>query len=113
MDYGEIPPSTRGQLAAALMSGDTTEIIRRLLGVAMNDPDGEWVQNKCLELLGVDDIRIQRAALLGLSHVARLHRRLDVERVQAAVMEVASIPELAGYAEEALEDVVLFAGRQP
>lgn len=113
MEYEEIAPSTRGQLAAALLAGDSDKIVPALLGVLLNDPDWEWLQDKCLELLGMKDVRVQRAALLGLGHVARLHRRLDVERVRTALRAIASRPELAGDVEDALEDIELFVGSGP
>lgn len=109
MEYEEIAFNTRGQLAAALLSGDADKIVPALLGVVLNDPNWEWLQDKCLELLNVDDIRVPRAALLGLGHVARLHRRMNVVRVRSA-LRAFNRPQLAGEVEDVLEDIELFVG---
>jgi hypothetical protein len=45
-----------------------------------------------------------------LGHLARIHGQLDLERVEPRLRELRADPEVAGSAEDALDDIERFMG---
>ena len=80
-----------------------------LLAVALNEPDGAWVQERCLHLLDSPEPQLRALAATCLGHLARLHPGLDHARSLAALEAVRDDPETAGQAADAIEDIALFA----
>ena len=95
---------------AQLESADSVARMDALLSLALYDPDWELAQDRCLALLGDHDRNVVATAILGLAHVARLHRRLDLERVLPELERLRSEPALLGRVEDAIDDIAVFIG---
>jgi len=106
--YEEVPPSSRAALATALLEGDFESAAERLLGVVLHDGDWRWCQDRCLALVDHESEAVRRIAVLGLGHLARLHRQLDVPHVVPRLRELLNDPVLGGAAEDALDDIAVF-----
>jgi hypothetical protein len=106
--YESIEPVGREEAEAAFQSGDPSEVVRALLGLALHDPDLEWVQSQCFRLASHPDVWVRRNVATSLGHLARIHRRLDVERVTSLLDQLASDPEVAGWVEDAWDDLHMF-----
>jgi hypothetical protein len=85
------------------------EIVRALLGVTYHDPDWEWVQDRCLDFLDSPMPDVRNTAITCLGHLARIHKKLDRPKVLAALAGKLSDPQCSGRAEDAMEDIEMYA----
>lgn len=111
MRYAEIPYLTRTQVEDGLQSKDNHRRVNALLSASWYD-ELEWTQNKCIEFLAGSDTAMRHAALLALLHLARIHGRLDLERVYPLIRDAKATPELAGVAENLEDDIEVFIHRK-
>jgi hypothetical protein len=112
LQYEEVLPINRRDAEATLASGSADAIVHALLRSAYHDPDWRWVQEQCIRLSRHADPDVRGIAVLCLGHLARIHRRLDVDRalpvVHAGLAD--ADPTVAGHAEDALDDLAMFLG---
>jgi len=114
MQYQELLPLSRPEAEPMLSSGDEHKICEALLRLAYYDPEWHWVQNQCLHLiLSHSHLPIRATAVLCLGHLARIHGRLELEKVQPVLMALVNIPELRGRVEDVLEDIAMFIDHSP
>jgi hypothetical protein len=83
-------------------------ICRALVAVAFCEPDWKWVQDKCLCFLQNKDPAISGLAATCLGHVARIHQKLEREKVVAALCSRCEDTDIAGRIEDALNDINMF-----
>lgn len=108
--YVEPPEASREAFAIALASGQATEIADALVGLVLSDPDWEFAEITCLALLGHSESQIRGLAVTCLGHVARVHGRIDVAAVSAAIETAAARdPAVARRAADALDDIRQYA----
>lgn len=72
---------SREEAARIFASGNAKEIAAALVDITFHDPDWRWLQSKCLSFTPNNDSIVRRAAITCLGHVARIHKRLDLETV--------------------------------
>ena len=106
LTYNEPHPITREEAEAAFVSNDSEEIAFALVNVAFHDPDWRWVQENCLTFVRSDIAALRQIAITCLGHVARIHRKLDLERVLPVLQEFSHDPEVQ--VEDALDDIRMF-----
>lgn len=85
LEYSDIEPISRTDALAALRSGDTDAITYAILSVSLHDSDWRWAQNICLQMLKHESPIVQMNALTGLSHIVRIHGKLDLTTVRAII----------------------------
>ncbi len=105
MRHEDIPPMSRQDAEAAFASGGAEAICRALLSAALHDPDWRWVQEQCLRCAGHPDAWVRRNAAIGLSHLARLHGVLELDKVGPVLKRLIKDPEAGGEAEDALQEI--------
>ena len=105
MRYVAVEPISRQEAEAAFTSGVSHAICDALVRLVYHDPDGKWLQEKCIEMSENSDAEVAGLAVTCLGHLARIHRTLDLERVLPILKRVRTNPELAGRAEDALDDI--------
>ncbi len=108
MEYEELPPITRDRLDEVLRKGSPEEAARGLLRMALNDPDWQWAEQRCLAALHDRREDVRRAAITSFGHLARLHHCLTLQSVIPELRKLKNDPRLGGIAEDALEDILLF-----
>lgn len=89
-------------------SGDSVRICRALVSLALHDLDLYWVQDICLTFLNDKNPEIGGVAATCLGHLARIHGKLDRERVIAALRSRQDDPEIGGRVDDALDDIDMF-----
>src|SRR2546423_8942048 len=94
--YEEIPPLSRSEGLQMLLEGDGPTRSRALLAFALHDEDWRWVQDLSLELAGDADPAIRATAALALSHLARIHRKLDLDKVLPVLDRLRQDSAIAG-----------------
>lgn len=118
LKYAAVEPLTHEEAEAALARNDPEELLNVVLGVALHDPDGAWAEEYCLRLVDHAHFSVRGNAVLALGHIARLHRRLDMEQVQPVLSAALADPHeyVRGQASSAIDDVEHFLethGRRP
>ena len=112
-DFEAIEKLGRSRALRLLGGSDQPARSRAIISLALHDKDWRWVQNLCLSLLDDPNPDIRASALLGLGHVARLHRRLDLERVLPRVRASSGDSRLAPRVLELLEDIEIYVRPPP
>ena len=91
-----------------LASADLRKRVDALLSLALYDSDWRWVQDQCLRLLADSEEDIVATAILGLGHLARLHQRLDLERVLPPLITLQADQRFSGRVSDAFADIRMF-----
>jgi hypothetical protein len=113
MEYRELPRASREQLDRHLSDHDDDGAAEALLALALDDPDGGWVQHRALSLTEHAARSVRAAAALALAHTARLHPELPSPATVTALRELGERdPELRGRVNDALDDVLAFSEDQ-
>jgi hypothetical protein len=79
-----------------------------IIRAAHHVEDWRWVEERALQLLQSADVEVRGAAVTALGHLARIHRRLDLERVVPALAALRNDPALEGRVEDAMDDIRTF-----
>ncbi len=108
MKCEELVRIEREHAASELASNDFERISSSLLRLSLHDPDPLWLQQLLLQYLRHDHHWVRRVAALGLAHVARIHRQLDMNVVVPAIRELLVCPETMGDAEQVLDEIHVF-----
>ena len=112
MRYVEIEPSSRAQIAAALLSGAPDRIRLALLAASLYDADADWAAALCLQHARHPEPGVRGIALQGLGHIARLHGTGDRARIAPVVLAglADADPWVRGQAEDAAGDLRTYLG---
>jgi hypothetical protein len=113
MQYTELGPITRAAADEAFASNDPARICTAMVAVALNDPDWEYVEATCLQLLTSPLLDVRRVACTCLGHTARIHLALHRDVVEPLLLGLLADPEIGGWAEDALDDILIFLGPRP
>jgi hypothetical protein len=104
-EYQPIKPMSRLGATKALASSDPEQVSSALLSLAIHDSDWQWVQEVCLSALGHESYEVHATAALCVSHLARLHHYLDLDRVLPALDRLKTDARLSGRVEDVLDDL--------
>ncbi|WP_395750543.1 hypothetical protein [Prosthecobacter sp.] len=103
---------TRGKIEEAISQGDAERLRCWVVAVSMYDADASYAEDLCLRLSNHPDEIVRGNAILGFGHIARVHRRLDEERVKPLIVAafLDSSWNVTGHAFSAREDTQFFLG---
>lgn len=106
---------TEADAERELAAGSHEEIATALVWIAMSAPDGAWAEGIMYRHAGHASEYVRGNALLGLGHIARLHRGLDREKAEPLVSAGLADPSdwVRGQAECAADDIENFLGWRP
>ncbi len=110
--FQKIEPIEKNVAIQRFRSNDEEAICTALVAVALHEQDWQWVQQSCLEFLDDERAAVRGAAATCLGHIARIHRRLDKERVLAALEVHQYDREVGGRIADALDDIKTFLKEQ-
>jgi hypothetical protein len=108
MRYINPEPITRIVAQKALGSRDPAVVCDALVRIALHDVDWRWAQEVFLEYVNSRDNDVRGVAVTCIGHLARIHRRLDLERVLPVLESMLSDPDVGGRAEDAISDIGVF-----
>ena len=99
---------------AVVARGNPDELLYVPIMVGMNADvlDLQWAQNICFSLVEHTNFNVRGNAILGLGHIARTCRELDVERAIPAISKALSDSHdfVRGHAESAACDLHVYLG---
>ncbi|UGT69599.1 hypothetical protein LTT66_05240 [Nocardia gipuzkoensis] len=107
--YQRLDPIERNEAIALLESGEGQVVAETILRLALHDPDAAWVTERALALTDSPDDDVRNSASTALGHIARIHRSIDRDRVVPALQRLLDDPKTAGRADDALDDIAMFA----
>jgi hypothetical protein len=111
MQFEQPDVRSREDLETDLASHDRQRICTALMSAALNDPDRKWIETLIVRFIAHQDPWVRGVAALAAGHTARRHRQLDAS-IPPLVAELLENPETSGKAEDALDDIEVFLGRQ-
>jgi len=81
-----------------------------LLSLALYADDWKFAQDICTKYSRHKDENVRGIAILCFGHIARLHRKLDLDMVLPIIKEATNdqSPFVRGHAESALDDIEIF-----
>jgi hypothetical protein len=106
--YENIMPISRREAEAVFHGGRTEDIPLTLIRLAYYEPDLLWVQDLCVSLADHKDKWVRRACATCFSHLARIHGKIDREKINPVLTRLLGDPEVSGYAEDTIEDLKVF-----
>jgi len=101
-------PISRANAEAQLRSTDSATRVKTLLSTAYHDDDWRWVQDRCLAMLDDPHVDVRAMAALCLGHLARIHHRLELDRVVPALTALLDTAVVGSRARDALDDIEIF-----
>lgn len=105
MRYHEVIERSHDEIEILLKDKNSEKVTDALLSAAYYDPDWLWVQNQCLFFLNHADSNVRVVAATCLGHVARIHKKLDLEIVLSALVPLKHDPQIGPYVQDALDDI--------
>lgn len=106
--YEEPRPISKLKAEEELASGDIERMCTALVGLAFHESDWKWVQKRCLSLTQHPEPQVAGVALTCLGHLARIHRKLDLDEVIPVLEAMRDNEQVGGRAEDALDDIRMF-----
>lgn len=97
------------QLALAIEADDPARISERLIALALQGTESDWLTGRCIELASHHSADVRRASVVALGHIARVQRAIDLTVVLPHLRAMSNDPDLAGPAADALDDIEMFA----
>ena len=110
MRYSQPVQLTKSQAEKIFASNDTDAISESLVALALNEPDWQWTQDKCIEFTHHGEWVLRAVAATCLGHLARLHGSLDLDKVRPRLLALMKDLRTSGYAEDAAGDIKMFMG---
>ncbi|ALV09194.1 HEAT repeat domain-containing protein [Roseateles depolymerans] len=105
---------TEADVEAVIARGDPSELLYVPIVVGMNAADCEqaWAEGVCFSLAGHQDFNVRGNAILGLGHIARTCRTLNLERAVPLIAKALADPHdyVRGQADSAACDLQLYLG---
>ena len=85
MKYEDLPELGRTVILARLAAGSNSETAQAILSAALFDDDWKWAQDICIKHSTHENANVRGSAILGLGHIARIHRKLENAPVIQAI----------------------------
>jgi len=108
--YKPLPKLTREQVKLAIQNDNIEILVFAALSIATYDLDWKYAQDLCIQLSKHPHKTVRGNAVLALSYVARIHRRLEKNLAKPVLLNARKDPEIEVQqkAEDAIEDINLF-----
>jgi hypothetical protein len=112
MKYEAVPRMSPAEIEAAVRRDVPEELAIAVLSAALCADDGAWAESLCERLAQHRDANVRGNAVLGLGHIARIHRRFVRPAIQGIIERAMHDREayVRGHAESAADDVEQFLG---
>ncbi len=103
---------SRPEVEATLARDSPAEVRIAVLAAALHGEDRRWAEDICIRLSRHGDFNVRGNAMLGLAHLARIHRELDASKslpvIQAGLLDEHEY--VRGQADDAADDVEQYLG---
>ena len=107
--YHELGPISKIEVQESI-KGDVQAASEALIRAALSIADRDWVESVLVDSISDKRLEVRRAAILAIGHLARIHRKITLEKVVPLLQSCSNEQSIAGAAEDALNDVMMFTG---
>ena len=110
MRYEAVEPRSKEEVESAISRNTADELSYAVVSAALYSEDPIWAESICLRLAKHGHSNVRGNAILGFGHIARIHQRLDEQRVKP-LLEAALREEsvyVRGQADAAADDIEFF-----
>jgi hypothetical protein len=108
--YQDVKVIEKDKAEQIFLTNNVENICSALVSISFYEKDWKWAQDKCLEFLINNNVIIAGLAAICLGHIARIHGKIEKDRVINALKHNLSNKELAGQIQDALDDIELYIG---
>jgi hypothetical protein len=106
--YEKIEPIARAEAEAIIRRDKTEDIPLTLVRLAYHEPDWRWVQDLCIGLSDHPDKSVRRVCAICFGHIARIHGKLERDKVSPVLRRLLSDAEVRGDAQDTIEELDIF-----
>ena len=106
--YQEVTPISRTDAQLVFAQCRTEEIPFTLVRLAYFDPDWKWVQDISIAFSTHPDKWVRRMCVICFSHLARIHGKLEKEKIMPVLHRLLQDPEVKGDVEDTLDELKIF-----
>ncbi len=106
--FRDVTPISREQASIAFASNNVEAICDALIRITYHDPDWRWVQEQCIRFAEFPDADVRGLAVTCLGHLARIHRKLNLEEVLPVLESLLKDPDVAPRVLDTLDDIKIF-----
>lgn len=85
MIYEEIKRFSRAEIKEAIVRDNPDELLYAVLSAALYSEDANWAEDVCIRLASHEHENVRGNAILGFSHRARIHGKLDEAKVKPLI----------------------------
>ncbi|MFV0480921.1 MAG: hypothetical protein ACK5LP_02950 [Campylobacteraceae bacterium] len=89
-------------------SSNKDAILKKLLYMTFHFQNYKWLYERCFELAKHKDIEVQKLAIVCIGHIARIHQKVDKQKVLAFFETIKYDENLKAEIENTLEDISIF-----
>jgi hypothetical protein len=108
--YEAVKPLDRSSTYKLLLSDDVGAIVRAILTISWHD-DWRFAQDVCLKFARHDTPDVSRISIVGLAHIARVHRMIDLDSVLRLATEIRTSGKHLGELADLLDDIAIYVTR--
>ena len=83
--YESIPAFDRNAIESAIGRDNPDELLIVVLSVALHSDEPSFAEDICVQLAEHSHFNVRGNALLGFAHIARIHGRLNADKVKPLI----------------------------
>ncbi|OPA96258.1 hypothetical protein BFW88_06030 [Pseudomonas fluorescens] len=92
-----------------LATTDRAKVTEALISIGLNEMDGEWAQQTCIQFIGHPDNQTASAAIVAIGHIARRFGEVDMTKVIPAFEQARRRGSaLSAAVNDAMDDIEMF-----
>ena len=110
--YEAIKEYSRDEIENAISKDDPNELLYAVLSVALYSEDSGYAEKICVQLSNHTHFNVRGNAILGFSHIARIHDKLNEKLVKPIIIKALKDENkyVRGHADCAKDDIKQFLG---
>ncbi len=101
-------PISKKDAEKAALSKSASLICNALISISLYERDFLWAQDFVFKQIGSENDDVTSAAITGVGHLARIHRKIDVDKFVLEVQSLSKNVKFAGLIEDVLDDIEMF-----
>lgn len=108
MKYEEIPMMSKEEIEYNLVDPGAEKRSLAVLSASLYQGDWRYAQSICIKCLSDIDDLVVRSGIYGLSHIVRIHRKIDMKKLDAGIEPLLSNEGLYDNIKELKDDIDMY-----
>lgn len=103
------PSLTHDEAVQYLATSDVSKVTEALISIGLDEMDGAWAQETCLQFIEHKEGDIAAAAIVAIGHIARRFGEVDMKKIAPAFEQARRrSPSLSAAVNDAMDDIEMF-----